>query len=407
METNCSYFRIPRGKWFLLMVLAVQYIYPQSWLQKADMPFKRNMAVAFTANNKQYVAGGIGPSGNSYVDLWEYDKTLDAWSQKADLPGSDKGCRNGIAFSYNGKAYVGLGLGASGAYKSELWEYDPAGDAWTQKASLPAQGREGSACFVINNKAYIIGGAAVSRFAEVWEYDITGDAWTLKGNYPVGPIISPVAFSINNKGYVTCGYPANNVTTLTYEYDPPANQWTLKTPFIGAARQELIAFVLNNIAYCGLGRGYTFSNFYNDMYSYDPVTDSWIQEANFPGAARPSAIAVADGARAYVGSGSSGGDCYGDFYEYTPANITSIKTKAQHPAYACYPVPSSGDIYLENLEMQKPVYYKMHDLRGNLVAGGKLPENRTIQTGVLPGGNYILSVIVGDEVIRRNIILQK
>jgi N-acetylneuraminic acid mutarotase len=75
----------------------------------------------------------------SYKDFWEYDPATNAWTQKADFGGS--GRLYAARFTTNGKGYVGTGQ--SGTYPNytyykDFWEYDPISNNWTQKRTLEA-----------------------------------------------------------------------------------------------------------------------------------------------------------------------------------------------------------------------------------------------------------------------------
>ncbi len=395
-------------KAFLLLALLplAQQLWAQSWTQKTNIPSQRSQAAAFSIGSRHFVSGGANPLNSSiYDDLWEYDNSTDTWTQRAPLPGTNNDYRNGIGFSINGKGYIGLGVDGPGNYRNTLWEYDPVADAWTQKANLPGAGREGSACFVVNNKAYVIGGAAASRFSQVWEYDPVVDVWTAKSAYPAGPVISPSAFSIGAKGYVTCGYPGSNVTTLTYEYDPAMNQWTAKASLPGPPRQEATAFVLYGKAYCGLGRGFSLGATLNDFYSYDPLSDTWNAEPNFPGAARASAFVVAEGFQAYVGGGAAFNG-YSDFYEFAvPQNPVALLQQIRTNEFDCYPIPARDKIFITHQET--PVAYCIYNNAGLLQGRGQTGYDSGIDIAGLTPGIYLLLLQLKEQSRMQRIVIEK
>src|SRR5579862_4642992 len=57
------------------------------------------------------------------------------WAQKSGIPGADSanGRFVGIGFSVGGKGYMGLGDGNDGNFYSDLYQYDPVTDTWTQE----------------------------------------------------------------------------------------------------------------------------------------------------------------------------------------------------------------------------------------------------------------------------------
>src|ERR1700748_1282773 len=82
--------------------------------------------------------------------------------------------------------------------------------------------------------------------------------------------------------------------------------WAVSSEYDGATRTQPVCFVINNIAYVGLGyNGTTFAR-YNDFYKFDESTHSWYKIADFPGAARNGAVAFAVNGKGYVATGFDG-----------------------------------------------------------------------------------------------------
>jgi hypothetical protein len=121
-----------------------------SWTQKASTPgVSRYNAAAYAVGDKIYFGTGISISifinpitfqiirtNVINADWWEYNTTLNTWTQKTNYGGGVRQDTRG--FAINGKVY--LGMGTSGYFvdlKSDFWSYDPATNAWTQRASYP------------------------------------------------------------------------------------------------------------------------------------------------------------------------------------------------------------------------------------------------------------------------------
>ena len=66
-------------------------------------------------------------------DFWEYDPATDIWTKKASVGGDKRA--HAIGFAINGKGYVCTGVD-NGAYDDDFWEYDPATDIWVEKRSI-------------------------------------------------------------------------------------------------------------------------------------------------------------------------------------------------------------------------------------------------------------------------------
>ncbi len=395
-------------RFIILFMGLLTYVRAQTWQQKANADKPRTSAVSFMLNGKVYMAGGGSvASGAIYTDMWEYDPAADTWQQKAALPGTNPGCTHGVAFSINGKGYVGLGIGTDGNYKKELYEYDPASDSWNQMADLPAVAREGSACFVINNKAYIVGGADISRKSDFWEYDPATNAWASKGTSPLGPIIYAAGFSINGKGYMMGGYPDNsqdNVTNKMFEYDPVTNTWAQKTSFPGTARQSHVAFVINNRGYCGLGTSKFYSTRYNDFFSYDPVTGTWQPEAVFPGEQRGFAIAASDNTNAFVGTGYGSSENQ-DFYEFVAPLFSSLGAdKKMQGSATVYPNPSTGTLYISGLDAGT-ASYAIYNSCGERIVSDIMPPGGRLETANLKPGAYFLHINTAGKIFKQTVII--
>jgi hypothetical protein len=223
-----------------------------SFLDKADYNF----------------SGGVSANGKGYVGLlsmqkkwWQYDPVADQWERKADLPAT--GRASYFIFELNNRVYVGGGYGPSGEQFTDFWEYDPAADLWTEKARLPAVMY--SISFSHKGKAYTFSrsGSALTSF----EYDQIANQWTAK---PVSGNIPSFASSwevLKFDDYVILhGYQFS--TPLLYKFIPESGSFTSKTSSVYGARRFIPAvFVLNNRGYIGLGVQNTWLS---DMLSFDP-----------------------------------------------------------------------------------------------------------------------------------------
>ncbi|RDY59332.1 IPT/TIG domain-containing protein [Flagellimonas nanhaiensis] len=131
--------------------------------------------VSFVIDGIGYIATGYNNSDNVYYkDIHRYDPNLDSWSEMQSL---DIGLERygAIGFALNGKGYLGTGIIHSGTPKhfSDLFEYDPNSNSWSQKTSYPGAARYGASSTTLNNKAYVSFGE--TKFAnedrnDFWEY---------------------------------------------------------------------------------------------------------------------------------------------------------------------------------------------------------------------------------------------
>lgn len=203
-----------------------------------------------------------------------------SWLQMADFGGTP--CRGQASCSINGMGYMGLGLLTGGSGSTQWYAYNPATNAWTQKASFPSSGRYGCAEFVIGGVYYLVTGSNGNSLSETWKYDEGTNTWSQGAAYAGGVRQSAVGFSIGNKGYVGTGYHAGASYSDFYEYDPVADSWTRKADFPGMARNGATGFSIGNKGYIGMGNNTNSTNNFRDFYEYDPSTDQWAQKADFP-----------------------------------------------------------------------------------------------------------------------------
>jgi len=120
--------------------------------------------------------------------------------------------RGAVGFSIGTKGYFGTGFTITSGVTNEFWEYDPAINRWTEKASLPVSAARTEAVgFSIGTKGYIGTGYVftddeIVNLNDFWEYDPTTDDWTEKASLPVSSArAEAVGFSIGTKGYIGTG----------------------------------------------------------------------------------------------------------------------------------------------------------------------------------------------------------
>src|SRR5258705_3080067 len=161
---------------------------PDRWTRKKDIPVHVHHQAQAAFNGKLYIFGGclrqISGEGGT-TNVWEYDPATDAYRALAPLP--VKRC-SAIAETVNGKMYVigGLeplenGMGTRVSGRNEM--YDPATNTWTERSPMPTS-RDHAFSGVVNNKIYVIGGRigagnipATSNIDVVEEYDPATNLW--------------------------------------------------------------------------------------------------------------------------------------------------------------------------------------------------------------------------------------
>lgn len=405
--------------WSLVMI-PVTFTADAQWKKKADFPTSagngRRNAYVFSANNKVYIGGGYVAMYANTDEMVEYDPATDKWKSKNPLPGGFANRSAGITFKINGKVYLGLGAENYNAFNpgpvflKDLWEYDPAGDKWTKKADLPDTGRADAGVFVLNNKAYVVGGYTGSfstdifYSADLWEYDPTANKWTSKKAFPEGAINNCMAFAVNGKGYLTGGSieGAGGLSKKTYQYDPAADTWTPKADF-PETRSAGVSFVINNKAYVGLGIG--GSGLSATFYIYDAAKDSWHYMSgggDFPTpGGRFYAVAEVMGNKVYVGGGAIGNNVLRDWYELDPASLLSIGENTADRKLRCYPNPAINELFFDMGKQLNDCNFAIYSITGQKVLNGLLSGSNRIDISSLPSGQYIIELVTGEQTAKQ------
>jgi N-acetylneuraminic acid mutarotase len=179
----------------------------QSWASGPALPAeapKHHLAGA-VVNGKLYVTGGFttDPSGSFVPSFATYAFDGTTWVRVADQPLARGGA---TAQAIGGIVYVvggGLDEGAAGA---ELYAYDPAANAWSQRISMPTARQDLASC-VLGGRMVVIGGwisTAKEQLGATQIYDPAQNAWVLAADMPT-PRGGLAAASIGDTCYAIGG----------------------------------------------------------------------------------------------------------------------------------------------------------------------------------------------------------
>lgn len=361
-------------------------------------------AQMFVLDNKVFIGGGYTGNFFNTNDFQYYDLTSNAWGTLNNLPGTNTSRTGGIAFVIDGKAYLGLGaqdynnFNPMPTYLQDLWEYDASTDTWTQKADLPGGGVADAAVFIVNNKAYIVGGQRTgSKSSEVWEYNPSTNSWKNKADYPGGGIANATAFELDGKGYIvggSIGTPSNEV----YEYDVAADSWTQKNDYPERAIIGGVDIKLDGNVYIGTGADSTNGSgtgYSNYFYKYNAADDSWSYQGGmelFDGYMHATSFSVDN--KAYLACGwklvgGSSQQFYDDLYELDATSFLSIGKTSVESSTTLYPNPATDIVNIRSDKQYQN--YSIYGMDGRYITSGSLIDN-TINTSNIPTGQYILQL---------------
>jgi N-acetylneuraminic acid mutarotase len=209
-----------------------------------DFPYTyRSLYGTCQIDNVGYMIGGskyamtVGP-GTSYNDVLTYNLNSNTWANNNLAPYPAEFIQDFCTFAVNGKIYAMPGRETYANVPgipttNRVFEYDPAANKWTQKASFPGSKRLRSSGFVLNDKIYVFGGFGPNAlneeipFGDLWEYTPATDTWLRKADFTGTTVIFPAIFTYNNKAYIFGGtHPQSLDTKEFWEYDQQHDSWT-------------------------------------------------------------------------------------------------------------------------------------------------------------------------------------
>jgi N-acetylneuraminic acid mutarotase len=260
-----------------------------SWTQKADLGgAARGFAVGFSIGNKGYI--GTGSIGSEKLnDFWEYNPTNNSWSQKASVGGP--GRAYAVGFSIGNKGYIGTGMkyvNGELINVQDFWEYDPVTDTWAQVADYLGGLRHGAAGFSIGAKGYV--GTGLQKvgpgpddflwYNDFYEFDPATNSWSQKATFGGITRGFAVGFNINAKGYIGTGNSSVGLLKKDlWEYDPGSDTWLQKADLGGAIRSCASAFSIGTKGYIGTGLK-AQNQFLADFWEYNPASNVWTQKTD-------------------------------------------------------------------------------------------------------------------------------
>jgi hypothetical protein len=207
-----------------------------TWTQLTPMPYAHFGSVAGWIGGKLYVAGGSDADSNGSTNLYIWDGT--SWSTGAAMPAARLGAGGGSAPCVGGGGdclYVAGGTpdGDFSSFTFTLFEYNPATDTWTQRASVPGNpsiyGQALGAGASCAGKIYF--GGDWRGYADFFGYDPATDTWTQLASIPspAGKMTPALACGPDDKLYLIGGDSQGGWIDLTnnkvFAYDISGNTW--------------------------------------------------------------------------------------------------------------------------------------------------------------------------------------
>lgn len=155
------------GKGYALTSSSVYEYDPQTdtWTLKGPTPISIGAwSKSFVVGEKAYIlASGSGL-------MYEYKPSTHQFVQRTAYPGDAIG--GWVTFETADKGYVATGyISFLNPTSRQIWEFDPALNAWNQYEDLPGSTRRFAASFSINGKGYVGTGTNGNNFKDFWEFN--------------------------------------------------------------------------------------------------------------------------------------------------------------------------------------------------------------------------------------------
>lgn len=240
------------------------------WNKLNNQDSKTLNAASFVAHDNGYVIGA-----NS-SNMLKYNPENDLWENNLVLP--ENSGEKPFAFTSGSRIFIMLANG--------FWEYTA--DNWIQKSNFPGSlqtDRRYNFNFSIGTNLYI--GNCYKTY-EFWSYNILDDTWSRKadftGNFNTSnPVWGNFTFSLNQKSFLGVSQTAFAINTL-WEYNPEQDIWIPRSPIPSNAYDSYASFIIDNVAYLGLGRNFEWGDGYvsNTLWKYDLINDKWDKLQNSP-----------------------------------------------------------------------------------------------------------------------------
>ncbi len=355
------------------------------WVQKANFGAQgRHRGTGIAIGNRGYMGlGHYNGAGPNIVmkDWWEYDPATNAWTQRADYIGNN-GNGNYASLALGMDQYGYVGGGQSGG-DLNLYRYDPSTNSWTAMGAMPANfvNNEG---FVLNNKGYAMSGSTLR------EYDPATNSWTQKNAMPFSVWTWNSSFVVDGKGYVKS-------SNSLWEYKPLLDQWVIRASFPGLTSGGAAAFAQYNKGYIICGYAGSLALVQSEVWEFDPALNTWTQLPDFPGTSRRFCSGFTVNNRSYFGIGTNGTN-FNDFWEFNGsdiyADLNSIDSDVQ---FSFGPNPSVDYIRFSSEEL-KDFSVRIYTMSGQFITELEAQNSQCeLQRDGMPSGTYIFEVRQDDR----------
>jgi hypothetical protein len=176
------------------------------------------------------------------------------------------------AAELGGRIYVAGGMVGETGRRLALFErFDPAKNAWTTLAPVPAPVRAGAGA-ALGGAVYVVGGATEDGPGpQVFAFDVRRGAWSERAPLPE-PRYNHAAVALGGKLYVLGGYRGDREQDDVFVYDPGRDRWRRAAPLPRPSHAFGAVAFRGEIWVIGGRRGEAIVR---EVWIYDPDRDRW------------------------------------------------------------------------------------------------------------------------------------
>lgn len=371
----------------------------EEWEERAELPGgPRHHPVGWNLDGNGYVLTGTAESLGSLVledDFYRYHPEDDEWETLDDFPGPARSFSIGI--EYDGKGYIGFGMGPGQEHLDDLWRYDPESEEWEELTPCPCDGRRHPVLEAQNGRIFAglgdeVVGQSIEDLDDWWAYDIEDDEWEQMDDLPGPARHHPFHFSIGYYVYAGMGHSGPTIFDDWYRFDTEVEEWEQMEDFPGQARVAGTQFAHQGLGYVLSGDGSDHSYMEEgEFWRYYPEEDEWEELPPHPGTSRwaPTSFAIGNEVFFHAGQDRADNDqLHNDLWAYEMSMPTPLANFDEDPAqYTLYPNPAENRANIEiSSELDRPVQVALYNMNG------KELENASPEEAITPGETIELDV---------------
>jgi N-acetylneuraminic acid mutarotase len=231
--------------------------------------------------DKVLILGGVVASGSNINSVFEYDPALDSWTAKASIPNAEGLSKSTCVKLNNGNVLLfGGSQNGSAPQSNKVFEYTVSSDSWATLSDLPnSLGREQMKSTLINDSIILLTGglSTISSGLEYptinYLYNTNTNSFTPAGNLPIGVINHTSTLLSNGEVLITGGFDGNQARNEAYVFNLQ-NGWRTLSSTLSLAVSSHCAVLVNGKVYIYGGFNIPLFEFSSKLDVYDPALDA-------------------------------------------------------------------------------------------------------------------------------------